>query len=126
MIQLILFVQKNWVAITLFSLAGVTASSLWPAEHLPDVPGTDKLHHVIAYTILVFPTALRKPDKWVLFGLSFIVYGGAIELIQPYANRYGEWLDLLANTTGVLCGFVIAGFITWFFSGALIAAKNAR
>jgi uncharacterized membrane protein HdeD (DUF308 family) len=32
---------------------------------------------------------------------------GIIELIQPYVNRHGEWLDFLANTIGVFSGFAI-------------------
>ena len=46
--------------------------SLWPLETLPSVPGTDKTHHLIAYAALVFPTALRKPDKWIMIGLLFL------------------------------------------------------
>jgi len=36
--------------------------------------------------------------------LLYICLGGVIELIQPYVNRYGEWLDFIANTAGVLIG----------------------
>ena len=35
---------------------------------------------------------------------------GAIELIQPYVNRYGEWLDLGANGLGLVVGILIASF----------------
>ncbi|RLA22538.1 MAG: VanZ family protein [Gammaproteobacteria bacterium] len=108
MIQLLTLIKNNWGVFTLLSLVVITASSLWPVEKLPLLPGTDKLHHIIAYAILMFPVALRKPEKWMLFGLFFIAYSGGIELVQPYVNRYGEWLDLLANTAGVICGFAVA------------------
>jgi VanZ family protein len=75
------------------------------------VPGTDKTHHLIAYAALMFPTALRKPDKWIVIGLLFIAYSGAIELLQPHVNRYGEWLDMAANTSGVICGLIVAELI---------------
>jgi hypothetical protein len=29
-----------------------------------------------------------------------------IEIIQPYVNRYGEWLDFLANTIGVISTYI--------------------
>ena len=34
-------------------------------------------------------------------------FGGVIEMIQPYVNRYGEWLDFFANTIGVIFGFFV-------------------
>jgi VanZ family protein len=108
MITLLKYIKTYWIACTLFTLAGIIALSLWPQESLPSVPGTDKSHHLIAYAALVFPTALRKPAYWKLICLFFIACGGIIELAQPYVNRYGEWLDLAANTTGILCGLLIA------------------
>jgi VanZ family protein len=47
--------------------------------------------------------------------LFFIAYGGMIELVQPYVNRYGEWLDMAANTTGVVCGLIMAGLMNKVF-----------
>ena len=43
--------------------------------------------------------------------LLFILLGGAIEIIQPYVNRYGEWLDFMANTIGVVIGLAIGLFL---------------
>ncbi len=37
----------------------------------------------------------------------YITYGGVIELIQPYVNRYGEMLDFGVNTLGVVIGSII-------------------
>ncbi len=108
-------IKTKWLVFTLFTLTVITVLSLWPLDELPSVPGTDKTHHLLAYAVLMFPTALRKPNRWILFGLVFVAYSGVIELLQPYVNRNGEWLDLLANTTGVICGFLIAGFANFFF-----------
>lgn len=115
MIRLLTFIKTNWIIFTLFTLAVITALSLWPLEKLPSVPGTDKFHHLIAYAILMFLTALRKPNKWILLCLLFIAYSGVIELLQPYVNRYGEWLDFAANVTGAICGLIIAWVINYFF-----------
>ena len=94
----------------------ITLLSLWPLSELPPVPGGDKTHHFVAYGLLMLPTALRKPDHWILYGLFFIAYGGAIELIQLYVNRHGEWMDMLANTAGVICGIVAAELINFLTS----------
>ena len=108
-------IQKYWLAITLFFLAIITTASLWPAEYLPPVPGNDKTHHFISYATLMLPTALRKPKYWLAIAFAFLFFSAAIELIQPYVNRYGEWLDLLANAGGILCGIITAQLIKYFF-----------
>ena len=93
---------------TLFILTVITILSLTPLKELPPVPGSDKTHHLIAYAALMFPTAMKKPKYWRAIALGFIAWSGAIELLQPYVNRYGEWQDLLANITGLILGYLIA------------------
>lgn len=102
------FVSHRWALLTVLLLILITLLSLAPLPQLPTVPGTDKTHHLIAYAALIFPTALRKPNLWKWIALFFILYSGAIELVQPFVNRYGEWLDLLANSGGILCGWLLA------------------
>ena len=90
---MIIFITKHWLNITAIVLISIATLSLWPVAQLPSVPGTDKTHHFIAYAALMFPTALRKPKHWLMIAFAFLAFSGAIELIQPYVNRYGEWLD---------------------------------
>ncbi len=108
------FIQNYWLTITWFLLVIIAAASLWPAEFLPAVPGNDKTHHFISYAALMLPTALKKPKHWLAIAFAFLFFSAAIELIQPYVNRYGEWLDMLANTGGVLCGIIVAKLIRHF------------
>ena len=103
-------VQIHWLLFTILIALAITALSLYPLDNLPSVPGTDKTHHFIAYGALAFPVALAKPEKWLLFIVGFLVYSGVIELVQPYVNRYGEWLDLGANGLGLIVGILIASF----------------
>jgi VanZ family protein len=123
MIRFLTIIKTNWAAFTLTILVIITVLSLLPFDELPPVPGTDKIHHMIAYALLMLPMALRKPDKWMLFSLFFVAYSGMIELIQPYVNRYGEWLDLLANIAGLICGLIIAELINFFI---FAKAGNSR
>lgn len=116
MISLLATIRAYWIAITVFILAVITILSLYPLESLPAVPGSDKIHHLIAYAALIFPTALRKPKYWLLIGLFFVCWSGGIELLQPYVNRYGEWLDLAANGMGIVCGLLLVQFINWAIS----------
>lgn len=106
--SVIAWIAAKWTWITVLVFSVTTILSLSPLPTLPVVPGSDKTHHFIAYALLVFPAALAnvKHLKWLV--LLFILWSGAIELIQPYVNRYGEWLDLLANITGIGLGIFLA------------------
>lgn len=105
------YIKIYWIALTLFTLAAVTALSLWSPGNLPSVLGSDKHHHIIAYAVLIFPTVLRRPRHWKLIILFFIAYSGVIELAQPLMHRSAEWLDMAANVTGVLCGLLVSELI---------------
>ena len=67
-------------------------------------PGTDKLYHFIAFATLVFPCSLlfARTLIWVL--PAALLFGGAIELIQPYVGRGGELADLVADALSVFVG----------------------
>ena len=114
MINALPIIEKQWALLTVCLLLIITALSLWPLESLPSAPGSDKTHHLIAYAALVFPVALRQPNRWLWLVVFFIGYSGFIELIQPYVNRHGEWLDMLANTAGAVCGVALATSINVF------------
>jgi VanZ family protein len=107
-------IRKYWIFSTVFILTLITILSLRPLETLPAAPGTDKIHHFIAYATLMLPTALRKPKYWLVIALFFIACSGAIELIQPYVNRYCDLKDLLANVAGLICGLIIAKILKKF------------
>ncbi len=101
-------VQAHWLLFTIVIALIITGLSLYPVENLPAVPGTDKTHHFIAYGALAFPIALARPKKWLFVIVGLLVCSGVIELVQPYVNRYGEWLDLGANALGLVVGTLIA------------------
>lgn len=68
----------------------------------------DKVAHFAAYAALSLVTSLafgrhREPAALVL--LALLVFGGALELLQAAGGvRTGDWLDLLANTLGIMAG----------------------
>jgi len=105
-LQIIKLTQQYWKLETFFLLLVIAFLSLYPLPNLPAVAGTDKTLHLVAYFFLAFPLGLKKHNNWILFIILFIVFGGIIELIQPYVNRHGEWLDFLANIIGITLGFL--------------------
>jgi len=56
---------------------------------------------------LTFNIAIVQPAHFKKIILFFIAYGGFIELIQPYVNRYGEFIDFVYNTTGIFISLII-------------------
>ena len=79
-------------------------ATLTPVEELPAVSGSDKLYHLISFAILTLPIAVIRPKAvWVIFILS-VVYGGAIEVLQPLVDRNCELADFLADACGSMLG----------------------
>ena len=103
--------SNHWLSLTAFLLLLVTALSLWPLPSLPEVPGSDKTHHLMAYAVVAYPVALRSPARWWLIVVGVVLYGEMIELIQPFVNRYGEWMDFFANTAGVATGVLLGRLV---------------
>lgn len=102
------FIETYWVFWSLSVIATISLLSLYPLGQLPAVPGSDKTHHVIAYSVLAFPVAIARPRHWIVIVLGYFLYSGLVEVLQPMVNRYGEWLDLAANGFGLLLGVVVA------------------
>ena len=111
MIPLTQFINRYWIQLSLVMLLAITALSLHPLDNLPEAPGSDKTHHLIAYAALAYPASLCKPKRWQAIITIFALYSGLIELIQPHVNRYGEWMDFLANISGLIIGIALAFLI---------------
>ncbi len=100
-----------------FRLTGVTvliaivALSLLPGNQLPDVPGSDKWHHTLAYFVCMFcwGQAYVRPAQRLKLAIAFVAMGAVIECIQYFTpTRAFELLDIVANTLGVaLAWFVV-------------------
>ena len=107
---------KYWLYLTLLALTLIFIGSLMPLGG--HSIGNDKLHHLVAYFVLIFPAALSAPRYfYVIFFLSLLV-GGCIELIQPYFGRSGEWSDMIANSCGLLCAVIMANVVKRIAHGA--------
>jgi VanZ family protein len=68
-------------------------------------PWQDKVHHFIVYGVLCFlaiKTYGESRSIWTI-GLSLVVFGLGLEIVQSVTGyRFGDPLDLLANTLGVV------------------------
>lgn len=95
---------------TLGIAAVIGALTLSPVPSL-GAPGSDKLHHVLAFAALAIPLPVVRPRlaPWIFLGV--VTYGGLIELIQPNVGRHAEWADLFADAGGALLGASVGAAI---------------
>lgn len=93
---------------TLLLALTIVWGTLTPNPPTPDLnsPLSDKLYHVMAFAGLVFPTAwlYARSLAWIL--PLAVLFGGAIELVQPYMGREAEVADVLADLVGLALGTV--------------------
>ena len=99
------------IILTAIVMITLTIAMLWPLDQpLPTPDGTDKVMHCIAFAALAFPLARTGRFGLLPVLISAIVYGGAIELMQPRFNRgtdINDWLaDIVGVTLGITCGLL--------------------
>jgi VanZ family protein len=102
--------------------------SIIPSSEIPEFSlwkllSFDKVVHAAMYGTLSFQlmkACIRQYANWRLrynagriAVISASVYGGLIELYQQYMtpDRYGDWLDMIANVVGAVIGVVCFRFI---------------
>lgn len=85
--------------------------TLTPAQSLPQAPGTDKLHHFLAFGAIAAPLAFARPKAAVWIALLVMAYGGLIEVIQPYVGRTASWGDMAANALGAAGAAYVASWL---------------
>ena len=109
--KIFLFLFENWKIYTTLIFVIITFLSLYPIKEQPSIPGSDKIHHLIAYAALSIGVGLRRPSNYLLIIVFFSFYSGLIEIIQPYVNRFREIEDFLFNNLGILIGLTLGIFI---------------
>ena len=85
--------------------------SLAPTRDLPGVGLVwDKAEHAIAYLVLMGLGLAFAPRRLRAFTLFALCLGLAVEILQANMGfgRQGDWRDMVANSLGVL-----TGFLTW-------------
>lgn len=113
-----LLAPKSLMVIGIIYTLFITFVLLFPATYVPKVPvpSFDKIGHVLVFTILVIIWSLfvlfkteghKARTHWVVL-LAFL-YGIIIEVLQGlfFESRSADWWDVLANTAGILLGWLI-------------------
>jgi hypothetical protein len=78
--------------------------ALIPLPQATNLPGNDKLHHLIAFAALTLPCAVFYPRALIWVLPVIVAQAGLIEIVQPYVNRMREWADFVADLKGIAIG----------------------
>jgi len=103
---------KVWLPLGWFAVCLLIYQSLNPSPpELPECPLADKMAHFMAYAwIMLWFGFIYKPGKkYLLLGLSLILLGVTLELLQGASGyRSMEVLDASFNILGVFAGWLLA------------------
>lgn len=104
-------IARLWKAVGWLGVATALVLSLTPPM-LNEAGHTDKIVHLSGYAVLMFWWAqVVVRQRWKL-AVAVVLFGGAIELLQGLTpDRDPDVLDALANTGGVLLGWLAAWFL---------------
>lgn len=99
--------QKTALFLTTILFLLIAFLTLAPVSPPKDYAVTDKTYHMIAFAGLALPVATLQP-RWLLFMIPvFAIFGGAIEVIQPYFGRSCDFADWVADIKGIMIGSVL-------------------
>ena len=101
-----LFFRLSSIAV----LIAIWILSFLPGSAMPDVPGSDKWHHALAYFVCMFcwGQCYVRPAQRLKLAIIFILMGALIECLQGLTDyRSFEWLDMLADAVGVTLAWLV-------------------
>ena len=109
--------EDNAIYIAVFFTISITIGSLVKSDFIvvKSISVSDKIYHLIAYFLLMLSwlyvfckkETFQKNVKYVILGC--IIFGIIIEILQGVITSYrtASYLDIVANTIGVLLAVVI-------------------
>lgn len=118
--------EDNAIYIAIFFTISITIGSLVKSDFIvvKSISVSDKTYHLIAYFLLMLSwlnvfckkETFQKNVKYVILGC--IIFGIIIEILQGIITSYrtASYLDIVANTIGVLLAVVIFHVFKKIFS----------
>ena len=108
-LPLYILIKKYWITLSIIILISISVISFWPRINIQSgISFHDKIFHTLAYFFLALPVSIANPPSNKYIYIFIILYGGLIELIQPYFNRSGDIYDFIANIIGILLSYYIS------------------
>ncbi len=105
--------RKFWLIIAWFCLCTIFVLSLIsiPKVVIIKVDNIDKVEHLIAYAVLMFlfSQCYLQAKTRLVYAIAFICMGILLEVLQGLtATRQFEYADMIANSTGVVVGWMLS------------------
>lgn len=102
-------IQRLWWACGWLGVFITLVVSLMPPPFNESGAHTDKIVHLAGYSVLMFWWAqLIIQRRWRL-AIAVVLFGIVIEWLQGFTpNRQTDALDVLANSSGMLLGWLAA------------------
>lgn len=101
-----------WLRLAWLCLIVIVTLSLISIPKIADlsIKNIDKIEHTISYFVLMFLFAQCYPSTITRgsYALFFILLGVSLEFLQGFtATRQFEYADMIANSAGVILGFML-------------------
>ena len=89
----------------------VLALALMPAPPPMMTTGWDKSNHLLAFGVMTWLGCKALPRHLTVVLPGLLAYGALIEIMQYFTpTRSAEWLDLFADSLGILLGWMMIRF----------------
>jgi len=102
------------VVLLILVLAATLSPALWFLDDMENAliwfHNSDKWLHAMTFVVLtVWFTGLYEKRVWWLTALGLVLFGFLVEFCQLQVSyRTADWIDILANTLGIIVGLTIA------------------
>lgn len=102
-------IHRLWWACAWLGVFITLFVSLMPSPFNEGVAHTDKIVHLAGYALLMFWWAQLIPQRRWRLAIAVVLFGILIEWLQGFTpNRQTDALDVLANSSGMLLGWLVA------------------
>lgn len=99
----------KWTLALVTCVVTILILALMPAPPTMISTGWDKSNHLLAFSALTWLALHAFPLRLKSILISLLAYGALIEILQSFTDtRSAEWLDLLADSVGILLGWALA------------------
>jgi VanZ family protein len=97
-----------WIWFFFACALAVMVLALLPAPPPMITTGWDKSNHLLAFAVMAWLGCKAFPQRLVFILLGLLAYGALIEILQSFTpTRSAEWFDFLADSVGILVGWVL-------------------
>jgi VanZ family protein len=107
-----LHLRKYWLCLGWLQVIAIIYLSLKPSPpSIMDFSHGDKVGHILSYTILMlwFSQLYLRYGQRIMMVLGFALMGITLEFLQGWeGTRMFEYNDMIANTTGLIGGWLLA------------------